>query len=112
MYEYFPGLDDRRKHLSHLVTVLRKSLPADSNLQLLPSDTPIQSLIIKGNAEAKRVAALLQDAGFDVRAILSPTVAKGTERIRIGLHSFNTEEEIIHLADAILIFAQGKLQNA
>jgi 8-amino-7-oxononanoate synthase len=79
---------------------------------LLPSDTPIQSLIIKGNAEAKRVAALLQDAGFDVRAILSPTVAKGTERIRIGLHSFNTEEEIIHLADAILIFAQGKLQNA
>jgi 8-amino-7-oxononanoate synthase len=112
VYEYFPGLDDRRKHLSHLVTVLRKSLPADSNLQLLPSDTPIQSLIIKGNAEAKRVAALLQDAGFDVRAILSPTVAKGTERIRIGLHSFNTEEEIIHLADAILIFAQGKLQNA
>jgi 8-amino-7-oxononanoate synthase len=112
VYEYFPSLDDRRKHLSHLVTVLRKTLSADTNLHLLPSDTPIQSLIIKGNAEAKFVAALLQDAGFDARAILSPTVAKGTERIRIGLHSFNSDEEIIRLADAILIFANGKLQNA
>ena len=112
VYEYFPGLDDRRKHLSHLVTVLRKALSAGTNLVLLPSDTPIQSLIVKGNTEAKRIAALLQETGFDARAILSPTVARGTERIRIGLHSFNTEEEIIRLADAILIFAKGKLQNA
>jgi len=112
VYEYFPGMDDRRKQLTHLVSVLRKAISADSTLCILPSEMPIQSLIIKGNAEAKHVASLLQAAGFDVRAILSPTVAKGTERIRVGLHSFNTDEEIIRLADAILIFTQEKLQNA
>lgn len=109
-YEYLPELNERRAQLSRLISVFRKAL-SDSNLTILPSDTPVQSVIIKGNEEARRVAGLLQGAGFDVRPILSPTVARGTERIRIGLHSFNTEEEIIRLADAILIFAQGKLQS-
>ena len=111
-YDYFPKLNDRRAQLTHLISVLRKAISIDPDLHLLPSGTPVQSLIIKGNEEARRVAALLQDAGFDARPILSPTVAKGTERIRIGLHSFNTEEEIIRLAESIRIFAGGKLQNA
>ncbi len=109
-YDYLPELKERRAHLAHLSSVFRKSL-SESSLIILPSDTPVQSVIIKGNDEARRVAALLQDAGFDVRPILSPTVARGTERIRIGLHSYNTEEEIVRLANAMLIFAQGKLQS-
>ena len=109
-YDYLPDLNERRAHLAHLIAVFRKTL-SESSLTILPSDTPVQSVIIKGNDEARRVAALLQDAGFDVRPILSPTVARGTERIRIGLHSYNTEEEIVRLADAMLIFAQGKLQS-
>ena len=109
-YGYLPELNDRIAHLAQLIYIFRKTL-SESSLTILPSETPVQSVIIKGNDEAKRVAALLQDAGFDVRAILSPTVARGTERIRIGLHSFNTEEEIVRLANAMLIFAQGKLQS-
>ena len=109
-YEYLPELNERRAHLTKLISVFRKTL-SESSLTILSSETPVQSVIIKGNDEAKRVAALLQDAGFDVRPILSPTVARGTERIRIGLHSYNTEEEIIRLANAMLIFAQGKLQS-
>ena len=109
-YDYLPDLNERRAHLAHLIAVFRKTL-SESSLTILPSDTPVQSVIIKGNDEARRVAALLQDAGFDVRPILSPTVARGTERIRIGLHSYDTEEEIVRLADAMLIFAQGKLQS-
>ena len=109
-YDYLPELNDRIAHLAQLISIFRKTL-SESSLTILPSETPVQSVIIKGNDEAKRVAALLQDAGFDVRPILSPTVARGTERIRIGLHSYNTEEEIIRLANAMLIFAQGKLQS-
>mgnify|MGYP000580833199 CR=1 FL=1 len=38
---------------------------------------------------------------LDVRAILSPTVKKGKERLRICLHSFNTQTEIKKLVQSI-----------
>ncbi len=65
------------------------------------SSSPIQCLLINGNEACRRVATRAQAAGFDVRAILSPTIPVGQERIRICLHSFNTEEEIVGLMDAL-----------
>lgn len=65
------------------------------------SSSPIQCLLINGNEACRRVATRAQAAGFDVRAILSPTVPVGLERIRICLHSFNTEEEIVGLMDTL-----------
>ena len=56
--------------------------------------TAIQSGIIPGNQNVKSIADLLQEKGFDVKAILSPTVPEGQERLRICLHSYNTKEEI------------------
>jgi 8-amino-7-oxononanoate synthase len=61
------------------------------------SRSAIQTVIIPGNEHVRRVAHQLQSAGFDVRPILSPTVSKGAERLRICLHSFNTSEEIAAL---------------
>ncbi|WP_431243384.1 aminotransferase class I/II-fold pyridoxal phosphate-dependent enzyme [Flavobacterium sp. P21] len=58
------------------------------------SKSAIQSAIIPGNENVKRIAQQLQDKGFDVKAILSPTVPEGQERLRFCIHSFNTEEEI------------------
>jgi 8-amino-7-oxononanoate synthase len=43
----------------------------------------------------KLIAKKIQENGFDVKAILSPTVPKGQERLRFCLHSYNSEEEII-----------------
>ncbi|WP_375444023.1 aminotransferase class I/II-fold pyridoxal phosphate-dependent enzyme [uncultured Fibrella sp.] len=60
----------------------------------LASSSPIQGLVVAGNAAVRRVAAAAQAAGFDVRPIVSPTVAVGQERIRICLHTYNTEAEI------------------
>jgi len=54
----------------------------------------IKSVVIGGNQKTKEVALELQTKGFDVRPILSPTVKEGTERLRICIHSYNTEEEI------------------
>lgn len=65
------------------------------------SSSPIQSLIIKGNDAVKAMALGIQGDGFDVRPILSPTVPKGKERIRICLHTFNTENEIISLVSSL-----------
>jgi 8-amino-7-oxononanoate synthase len=58
------------------------------------SKSAIQSAIIPGNEKVKAIARQLQDKGFDVKAILSPTVPEGQERLRFCLHSFNTNEGI------------------
>ena len=96
-YSYFPTLQERRKRLQMLAQLLQKLLPKSNRYALLEGLSPIQSLIIKGNGEVKQFAETMQQQGFDVRAILYPTVAKGSERIRICLHSYNTEMEIQQL---------------
>ena len=58
------------------------------------SKSAIQSVIIPGNENVKLIAIQIQEKGFDVKAILSPTVPEGQERLRFCLHSFNTKEEI------------------
>ncbi len=63
-------------------------------MELLPSHSAIQAVVIPGNENARRVAQALQADGFDVRPILAPTVPEGKERIRICLHAYNTKEEI------------------
>lgn len=70
-------------------------------LQLLPSNSPIQCIVIPGNAEVKQVAAALQQDGFDIRPILNPTVQKNKERLRICIHAFNSVAEIDHLVECI-----------
>nr|WP_314865443.1 8-amino-7-oxononanoate synthase [uncultured Flavobacterium sp.] len=58
------------------------------------SKSAIQSAIIPGNERVKGIAQQLQNKGFDVKPILSPTVPEGQERLRFCLHSFNSEKEI------------------
>ena len=74
----------------------------------IPGRSPIQALRIGGNEATKRLAAGLQEAGFDVRPILSPTVREGEERLRICLHTYNTDEEITGVAG--LLASAGQQQ--
>jgi 8-amino-7-oxononanoate synthase len=67
----------------------------------ISTDSAIQSIIIPGNKKCKLVSKKMQDFGFDVRAILSPTVSEGKERIRVCLHSFNSKTEIEDLLNHI-----------
>ncbi len=58
------------------------------------SKSAIHSAIIPGNEKVKQIASQLQEKGFDVKAILSPTVPEGQERLRFCLHSYNTQSEM------------------
>ena len=60
----------------------------------IKSDSAIHCAILPGNARVKQISAALLKAGFDVKAILSPTVPEGQERLRICLHSYNSQNEI------------------
>ena len=71
---------------------------------LLPTNagpSAIKPVIIGDNEKTKQLAGQLREKGFDVRAILSPTVKQGTERLRICLHAFNTTEEIIFICEEL-----------
>lgn len=68
------------------------------------SKSAIQSAIIPGNNKVKTIAAQLQQQGFDVKPILSPTVPEGQERLRFCLHSYNSEKEILNVLELLATF--------
>jgi 8-amino-7-oxononanoate synthase len=74
----------------------------------LLNNTAIQTITIGDNLKAKQAALSLQRNGFDVRAILSPTVKAGTERLRICLHAYNTADEIAALTHYLKIYLHGE----
>ena len=65
-----------------------------SSFKIVESVCSIQCVIVPGNDAVKHMAEKIQKNGFDVRPILSPTVPKGEERLRICIHAFNTKEQI------------------
>lgn len=67
-------------------------------------NSPVQAIIIPDHQKLKSLQERLSDEGVLTYAIYSPTVKEGTERLRICLHSFNTEEEIIKLTTMIKSF--------
>ncbi len=68
------------------------------------SKSAIQSAIIPGNEKVKAIASQLQENGFDVKAILSPTVPERQERLRICIHSYNSEAEITKVLELLATF--------
>lgn len=74
---------------------------APSGLAYTESHSAIQTAVFPGNAHVKKIATILQQQGFDIRPILSPTVPAGSERLRICLHAFNTPAEIAALTQAL-----------
>ncbi len=61
------------------------------------SNSAIQSCILKDGANVILIAKKMRDKGFNVKAILPPTVPINEERIRFCIHNFNTKEDIYSL---------------
>ncbi len=70
-------------------------------INLLESRSAIQIILVPGNTQARETALKIQQAGFDVRPILSPSVAIGTQRLRICLHNHNSMNEIKNLCETL-----------
>ena len=84
-----PELEKERRHLFDLIHLCAFS------------KTPIQPLFVPGEVEVKELSLRLASCGFDVRPLISPTVRRGFERLRICLHAFNTESEVLRLKEAL-----------
>jgi len=97
------AMDDepqRRARLFAHVAQFRAGL-AGSKWTLLPSDTPIQPLLIGDNEAALALSRALWDAGWWVPAIRPPTVPKGTARLRVSLSAAHSEEDVAGLIAAL-----------
>ena len=94
-YKLLPGANRRVlfELIGHYKTVIQKI----KNISFIESHSAIQTVIIGDNNKAKDLANHLVDKGFFAKAILSPTVPAGTERLRICLHTFNTKEQVDRL---------------
>lgn len=92
---------DRIEYLQRLIKRFKAGIKPDLQPHLINSRSAIQSLIIPGNDAVKAIAEELQLKGLRVLPILHPTVAKGSERLRICLHSFNQEKDIDRLVEAL-----------
>lgn len=90
----------RREHLQSLIQHFRSGAQT-RGLELLPSNSPIQPLVIGSSEAALNVAERLQNRGFLVVAIRPPTVRKGTARLRITLSSAHQFTQLDALLDAI-----------
>lgn len=90
----------RREHLKQLITQLRQvlqSLP----WQLLPSNTPIQPLLVGENQQTMQLDQALRARGIWVPAIRPPTVPRGMARLRISLSAAHTEADVTQLSAAL-----------
>tara|TARA_R110002049_G_scaffold139472_2_gene300194 strand:- start:15129 stop:16214 length:1086 start_codon:yes stop_codon:yes gene_type:complete len=98
------SLDDSQLQLQLNISYFNAQLESlDLTSVFIPSHSAIHCCLISGNEKVKGVALQLQNKGFDVRAILSPTVPIGEERLRFCIHSYNTKEEIQKVLSALKI---------
>ncbi len=94
-----PNFSNEKIH--SLIRFFKEQATQVADLELIESPSAIQCIIISGNEKCREVASRLQNEGLDIRPIVSPTVPKGKERLRICLHEFNTEEEVSRIFNVL-----------
>lgn len=98
-YQHLEDHPEKQMHLQKNIQYYLKEL--SNPRQINDLESPIQTLIIPGNQAVKQASKQLENLGFAVYPILSPTVKKGQERLRICIHSHNTRQEIERLCHSI-----------
>ncbi|MFM2111558.1 MAG: hypothetical protein RLZZ271_218 [Pseudomonadota bacterium] len=101
------GEPERRAHLQGLIAQLKEGIAQicaahpERGWQLLPSNTPIQPLIIGSNEAALALMKRLWAQGIWAPAIRPPTVPAGTARLRIALSAGHQGADIVRLLQAL-----------
>lgn len=99
-YEFLKNKPFLSRKLQENIKIFRKQGIQSSSSE----NSPIQAVVLSDNQLLRGLHHALTEEGFLTYAVYSPTVKAGTERLRICLHSFNTEEEIIKLTRIIKEF--------
>ncbi|KAG5997000.1 hypothetical protein E4U52_005269 [Claviceps spartinae] len=88
--------------LAHqLLSALSTKFHPPASLLRVPTEAPASPIVPLFSDRARSLARYCQGRGFVVRAIVAPTVKKGTDRVRLCLHAGNTGDEVRRLCLAI-----------
>ncbi|MGI9342130.1 MAG: 8-amino-7-oxononanoate synthase [Gammaproteobacteria bacterium] len=90
----------RREKLRELIGRFRDGAK-QLDIDVLPSATPIQPVVIGDSAAALAASAALEARGILVTAIRPPTVPQGTARLRITLTAAHEHADVDRLLDAL-----------
>ncbi len=93
-YQLLQNQDKNIQLLKDRIQYFNKKTSSSGIQNIKANQSAIQVMIIPGNENARAAAKHLQSKHFDVRPVLSPTVPAGKERLRICIHSYNSEREI------------------
>jgi 8-amino-7-oxononanoate synthase len=91
----------RREKLHENVALFR-NVATENGVELLDSQTPIQSVAFGSPTDAVHASERLERQGFLVVAIRPPTVPEGTSRLRITLSAAHETSQIERLVDALV----------
>jgi 8-amino-7-oxononanoate synthase len=83
----------RRAQLHRLIDIWQQEM-IFSTWEKVSSCSPIQPLILGGNADALLAATLLDEAGYWIPAIRPPTVPVGSSRLRITFSANHSENDL------------------
>lgn len=89
----------RRDHLKRLIIRFRSSMTR-LGYELMPSETPIQPILIGEVQNTLKLSAALEARGLLVTAIRPPTVPEGASRLRVTLSATHTDADLERLIDA------------
>lgn len=93
--------DSRRNKLHNNIRLFSNELEKNHSLMVRGDPfSPIRWIPIPEDTQPSSTD-FFESKGLDVRLIRSPTVKRGTERMRVVMHSFNSTEEILKLLDAM-----------
>ncbi|MDM7322782.1 MAG: 8-amino-7-oxononanoate synthase, partial [Gammaproteobacteria bacterium] len=90
----------RREHLHSLIARFKMGA-AQLGLALLPSQTPIQPILVGDAGEALKLSLRLWEAGIQVTAIRPPTVPQGTARLRVTFSAAHSLQDVDILLTAL-----------
>jgi 8-amino-7-oxononanoate synthase len=92
----------RREKLQALIQQFRQGAQ-QLGLQLMPSDTAIQPIVLGTASTAIHVSQTLRQQGILVAAIRPPTVPNNTARLRITFSAEHSEQDVVQLLDNLQI---------
>jgi len=90
----------RRDRLNSLIAQFRKGAN-ELGLEMMPSETPVQPLMLRSSEKAMQWSELLWEQGIYIPAIRPPTVPQDSARLRISFSADHDESHVIRLLDAL-----------